>query len=451
MNIQKNDIVTLDITDMNNLGAGVGKLDGAVFFVNGAVVGDKIQAKVIKVTKNYYVARVEKIISPSDMRACTEFCSAPASCGGCVYRYITRECELDMKKRHVEGLFLKANLSDINILPPLVVSERYGYRNKAQYPVKNTKNGLRAGFYAGKTHEIVTSESCSLEPDIFANIVRSVCKFATDHSVLAYEEESGRGLLRHIYLRRGEVTNEIMLCLVINGDKLPYADEFVKYITEKHKEIKSLMLNINKKNTNVVLGKEYKLLYGKGYIEDKLCGLDFKISPDSFWQVNRVGAEKLYGVAKEMANLCGNERLLDLYCGTGTIGLSMADKVHSLTGIEIVQSAVDCAKENAANNNITNAEFFCADASDIESMIPNDRKFDVVILDPPRKGTTRELINYIAKRDIKRVVYISCGPDTLARDIGIFKEYGYNASDVQIVDMFPATGHVESVCLLSKQ
>ena len=449
--MNKNDIIVLDIVDMNNLGAGVGKLDGAVVFVQGAVTGDRVECKIIKVTKSYYVAKLLKIIECSPDRADGEFCGAPASCGGCVYRNLTRESELKMKRAYLEGLFLKAGLSDVNILPVLEVSPRDKYRNKAQYPVRATKDGLRAGFFANKTHSIVSSEHCALEPDIFGDIVSAICKFADESGITAYDEETGRGVLRHIYLRRGEISEEIMLCLVINADKLPQGDKLAGFIKEKYPEITTLLLNINKKSTNVILGKQYINLFGKGYIEDILCGLNFRVSPESFWQVNRAGAEALYNCARELASLEGNESLLDLYCGTGTIGLSMAKYVRSVTGVEIVEGAVACAKVNAEINGIDNAEFYCADASKTESIIPKDKSYDVVILDPPRKGTTEELIAYIAKRDIKRVVYISCGPDTLARDIVTFRKYGYDCGDVQPVDMFPVTGHVECVVSITKK
>lgn len=448
--MNKNDVIVLDIIDMNNLGAGVGKVDGAVVFVAGAVTGDKVECKIIKVTKSYYVAKLLNIIEPSADRSSEEFCTAPASCGGCVYRNLTRECELKMKRAYLEGLFKKAGLPEVNILPVMEVSPRGGYRNKAQYPVRATKDGLRAGFFANKTHSIVSSAHCALEPDIFGDIVTKICDFATKNNISAYDEESGRGVLRHIYLRRGEISGEIMLCLVINADQLPKSEALVKFVKANIPEVTTLLLNVNKKSTNVILGEKYINLFGKGYIEDTLCGLNFKISPESFWQVNRAGAEALYNKARELAELNGDENLLDLYCGTGTIGLSMAKHVRSVTGVEIVEGAVKCAKENAKLNGIENADFYCADASKTESIIPADKEYDVVILDPPRKGTTEELISYIAKRDIKRVVYISCGPDTLARDIVTFKKYGYECGDVYPVDMFPATGHVECVVSLTR-
>ena len=450
--MQKNDVITIKLTDMNNLGSGVGRADdGAVVFVSGGVAGDTVRAKIIKVGKKFYVARIEEILVPSEMRGAEGFCAAPQSCGGCVYRNITRESELLMKKSYLEGIFKKAGLPEVEILDVLAPSDREGYRNKAQYPVRATKNGVRAGFFASKTHSIVSAEHCALEPMIFSRIVDEVCRFMDDNKISAYDEERGSGIVRHVYLRRGEITGEVMLCLVINADSLPHSDKLVKMVNEKFPEVTSLLLNLNKKNTNVVTGEKYITLYGNPYIEDILCGLRFRISPESFWQVNRKGAEALYGLAKEMAGLDGGQHLLDLYCGTGTIGLSMADKAKSVTGVEIVEGAVKCARLNAELNGIENAEFYCADASDTESIVPADKKYDVVILDPPRKGTTEELIKHIAKRGIERVVYISCGPDTLARDMAIFKKYGYSFGSVHPVDMFPVTGHVESVVRLERR
>lgn len=449
--MNKNDIIVLDIIDMNNLGAGVGKIDGAVIFVQGAVTGDRVECKIIKVTKNYYVAKLLSVLEKSANRSDDEFCSAPQSCGGCVYRNLTRKSELEMKRAYLEGLFKKAGLSDINILPVMEVSPRGKYRNKAQYPVRATKDGIRAGFFANKTHSIVSSVHCALEPDIFGDIVSAVCDFVTENGITAYDEESGRGILRHIYLRRGEISGEIMLCLVINADKFPASEGLCDFVKAKFPEVTTLLLNVNKKNTNVILGDKYINLFGKGYIEDTLCGLKFRVSPESFWQVNRQGAEALYNCAREIAELKGNENLLDLYCGTGTIGLSMAKYVRSVTGVEIVEGAVKNAKINAEINGIVNADFYCADATKTESIVPDDKNYDVVILDPPRKGTTEELISYIAKRDIKRVVYISCGPDTLARDVAIFRKYGYGCGSIQPVDMFPTTGHVECVVAINKE
>ena len=451
MNRTKNEKITLDIIDMNNLGAGVGKLDdGAVVFVNGAVVGDRVEAKIIKIGKSFYVARLERILSASSVRTERDFCAAPQSCGGCVYRNLTRESELEMKKSYIEGVFLKAGLADVEILPVIAPSAREGYRNKAQYPVRATKNRIKAGFFANKTHSIVSDGHCMLEPEIFSEIIDFVCEFAENHGITAYDEESGKGILRHIYLRQGQISGEIMLCLVINADTLPHSDKLKELTAKRFPSVTSLLININKKNTNVVTGEKYVTLAGNRYIEDILCSLRFRITPESFWQVNRDGAQALYSLAKELAELDGSQNILDLYCGTGTIGLSMADSSSSVTGVEIVQGAVECAKINAQLNGIENAEFYCADASETESIIPKDKQYDVVILDPPRKGTTEELIDYIAKRNINKVVYISCAPDTLARDCVYFKKLGYTVGKVQPVDMFPVTGHVESVVCLTR-
>lgn len=450
--LKKNQILTLDIVDLNNLGYGVAREEGgSVVFVSGAVTGDKVSAKIIKVNKRYSVARLESIITPSPWRLDTELCSAPKSCGGCVYRYVTRESELEMKRKYVESLMRREGLSSINVLPTLAPSPRTHYRNKAQYPVRQGKNGATAGFFASGTHKIVSGTDCALEPPIFSEIVNTVLDFINGRSIPAYDEESGKGIVRHIYIRRAERTEQIMVCIVINADTLTHAENLAELLCSKFPCVTNVLLNINKENTNVITGSKYVTVKGVPYIEDVLCGKRFRISPDSFWQVNTVGAECIYGIAKELADLDGTQNLLDLYCGTGTIGLSMADKCNTVTGVEIVESAVNNARLNASLNEIKNAGFFCADASDVFTAIPDDRHFDVVILDPPRKGTTPELIKAIADRNIPKVVYISCGPDTLARDISIFKSYGYAANTIQPVDMFPMTGHVESlVCLTRK-
>ena len=450
--MKKEQIIEIDVTDLNNLGCGVGRYEGQVVFVSGAVRGDRIRAKVIKVNKSFAVARLCEILSPSPVRVKTDPCSAPLSCGGCVYRHVTYEEELTLKREYVQNAFRKAGLSQVSVLPVLSTGKIYGYRNKAQYPVSQTKNGLRAGFFARRSHNMIPAEGCAIQNPAFAPIVEFVCKFGTRSGWTAYDEESGRGLLRHIYLRIGERTGEVMLCLVINGESLPCTSEFCRLAAEKFPNITSLLLNKNKKNTNVVLGNEYVTLSGKPYIEDELCGLRFKISPQSFYQVNRDGAELLYGLAKERAALGGGEVLMDLYCGTGTIGLSMANDAKKLIGIEIVAEAVECARENAERSGITNAEFYAADASDGEVILSaaGGTRPDAVIIDPPRKGSTYELAKTLSSLEIPRIVYVSCDPDTLARDCVWFEELGYSIGDVTPVDMFPRTGHVESVVCLTR-
>ena len=459
-NIKKNEIVELSITDINNLGAGVSHLeDGRVVFVRGAVTGDKIKAKIIKINTNFVVARLEEIVQVSAFRDKECFCNASESCGGCVYRHITYEHEKDIKKNYVKHAFVKAGLSEIVINDVHSTNKTRAYRNKAQYPFAMTKNGVVAGFYASKTHNVVPAFDCSLQPNIFGQILRVVCDFANKNNLTVYDEESGKGLLRHLYLRFGEGTNEVMLCIVINGDNLPNSKDFVRLINDKFPNVTSIQLNINKKNTNVVLGANYILLFGNRYIEDVLCGVRFRITPESFYQVNHDGAEILYGLAKEKA-LYGIDKkisLVDMYCGTGTIGLSMADSVSELVGVEIVDGAVECAKVNASLNGFVNAKFYAGDAKDIESLFSSvESKHgslnpDVVILDPPRKGCTPEVIEFLAKREIKRIVYVSCDADTLARDCKLFAQLGYSIGEVDPVDMFPRTGHIENVVSIKKE
>lgn len=450
--LKKDSDIELDITDVNNLGNGVGRVDGRVVFVRGAISGERVRAKVIKVNKSFAVARLTEIISRSPYRCEKDICTAPLSCGGCVYRHITYGHELELKRGYVKAAFAKVGLPDADILPVLSTGRTEGYRNKGQYPVAKTKNGIVAGFYANKTHNIIPVQECSIQDPRFSKILRFVCEFAERNCWSVYDEQSTVGLFRHIYLRAGGATGEIMLCLVINGENLPCESEFVMQAREKFPEIVGIIVNKNTENTNVVLGKEYRILWGKRGIEDELCGIRFFISPESFYQVNREGAELLYGKAAEMAQLRGDEVMLDLYCGTGTIGLSMAHRVKTLCGVEIVESAVRCARENAERNGITNARFVCADAGNRDNILKaaGGKCPDIVVIDPPRKGSTRELVDCLADLNVPKVVYISCDPDTLARDCVWFKERGYKMSAVQPVDMFPRTGHVENVVCLTR-
>ena len=448
----KDQIIELTISDLNNLGNGVGRYEGQVVFVRGALKGDSVRAKVIKVNKSFAVARLVEIIEPSPDRMSESFCSAPLSCGGCVYRHIKYESELELKRAHVKAEFVKAGLPGVHVMPVLTTGRVCGYRNKGQYPVARVKNGTYAGFYAAKTHNITPAECCSIQNAKFGEILRFVCEFADKNGWSVYDEESGRGLLRHVYLRIGERTGQIMLCLVVNGEGLPREKDFAREVSERFSDIVSVIVNENKENTNVVLGKKYRTLYGADGIEDELCGLKFFISPDSFYQVNRDGAELLYSKAAELADLGGDEILMDLYCGTGTIGLSMANKVKKLCGVEIVASAIECAKENAERNGIKNASFICDDAGnkDVILAAAGGVRPDVVVIDPPRKGSTKELVECLSSLGVPRIVYVSCGPDTLARDCVWFSQNGYEIGEVYPVDMFPRTGHVESVVCLTR-
>ena len=460
--MQKNDILRVRIEEINNLGFGVAHAEeknggrGKVIFVRDAVTDDVLDVRIIKVNKSYLIAKIERMIEPSALRAIDGVCTA-AGCGGCVYQHITYEHEAALKRDYVENAFRKAGLSDVRVGELRHTGALTRYRNKAQYPVANSKNGMVAGFFATGTHRIVPMSDCALQPAVFGEIVAFVCDFCNKNGIRAYEEETGNGDLRHIYLRTGAKTGEVMVCLVVNGKHLKNEDALARELMEKFTSVKSVMLNVNQENTNVVLGDDYRLLGGRDYIEDVLCGLTFRISAGAFYQVNHDACELLYGIARERAELTEQETVLDLYCGIGTIGLSMAKNAEKVIGIEIVEEATRRAAENATRNGIENAYFYCGDASDAEKLLETaeeahgDVSGATVIMDPPRKGSTPELITYLAKRNFARIVYVSCNPDTLARDCVLFKELGYEIGEITPVDLFPRTGHVESVVCLTRQ
>ncbi len=455
--MQKNDVITLRVEEINNLGFGVSHTpEGQVVFVQNGVTDDLLDARVIKVTKNYLVARIEKMRTPSLLREEGYICEAHG-CGGCVYKNIKYGHELELKRDYVKNAFRKAGLPDVEVAPTLTTGRLTGYRNKAQYPVANGKNGMQAGFYASSTHRVVPCLDCRLQPPVFGDILAYVCAFCDKNGIKSYDEETRKGLLRHIYLRMGEGTGEVMVCLVVNGKTLPNEEKLAYGLCAKFGCVKSVLINTNTQNTNVVLGKEYRLLAGREWIEDILCGLRFRISAGAFYQVNHDACEMLYEIARAKAALTGGETVLDLYCGIGTIGLSMADEAGKVIGIEIVAEAVERAAENAARNGVGNAYFYCGDASNAQRLLENaerahgDVSGAVVVMDPPRKGSTPELIEYLAARNFSRIVYVSCGPDTLARDCALFTKLGYEIGTVTPVDMFPRTGHVESVVCLTRK
>lgn len=456
MSLRKNDVFVTEIIDITNLGFGVAKPDGQVVFVSGAVTGDIARIKIIKVSGSFAVGRVEEFISLSDKRV--EGRCNNTLCKSCAYKCLGYEYERELKEESVRQIFKKSGLADVEILPLVGSPCEHGYRNKAQYPVSRDKNGnYIIGFYAPKSHRVTEAANCPLAPAAFAEILEVIRAFLAENQISVYDEESGEGLLRHIYLRRGEVSGEILITLVINGNALPYSDELVANISEKFPEVVGVLLNVNKKNTNVILGDEFITLFGRDYIFDTLGGVRLKITAPSFYQVNHSAAELLYAKAKELAAPKKDDLLLDLYCGAGSIGLSMADEAGEIIGIEIVESAVECAKFNAESNGIKNASFYAGDASEAARLLLPAEKVrgskilpDIVILDPPRAGTTEELITHIASLSPRKVVYISCNPQTLARDMVIFRKLGYISNEVTPFDLFPMTGHVESVVRLMR-
>lgn len=448
--LKKNAVFTAHVEDMNFLGFGVAKIEGVAVFISGAAAGDTARIKIIKVAKTYAVARLEEIVTPSPHRV-DDGCAVAAACGGCAFRSVSYEYEKSLKENFVKMSFVKQGMRDV-VIAPLTHAKLSGYRNKGQYPVRKDASGKTViGFFAAKSHRVLDCACCDLQNGAFAPIIEEIRAFIDENNVSVYNEETNSGLVRHIYLRIGEKAGEIMLCMVLCGDKMPYEDDFVKRITGKFPAIKSLYVNTNKKETNVVLGDKYRLLFGKEYITDILCGVKLRITPQSFYQVNRDAAELLYQKAASLANFKGNELLLDLYCGIGSIGLSMADKVKKLIGIEVVPSAIECAKTNAAENGIENASFYCGDAANTEKMLESAKAAegdfipDVVVLDPPRKGCADELLEYISRLGVSKIVYISCNSETLARDAKILCENGYRMSEVYPFDLFPRTGHCECV------
>ena len=455
--LKKNQIITLEITSITNLGFGVGRVDGVVVFVSGAVPEDTVEVKIIKVASSFAVGRVEKFLKRSTLRVCDR-CDISA-CSSCAYKSISYECELDIKSRDVAEAFNKAGLPEVKVTSITPSPTLSGYRNKAQYPIARGKDGgYIIGFYAPKSHRVTEARKCPLAPPVFTEILNTGAAFFKKYDLSCYDEESGRGLLRHIYLRRGEVSGEILLTIVINGKSLPHADELVADVTARYPEVVGILLNINEKNTNVILGGEYVTLFGRDYIFDTLGGVNLKITAPSFYQVNRGAADLLYAKAKELAAPTKDDLVLDLFCGAGSIGLSMADVAGEIIGIEIVESADDCARFNAENNGISGAKFYTGDATDAEKLLERAESErgekiapDVIILDPPRAGCDEKLVRYTASLSPKRIVYVSCNPGTLARDVAIFKELGYTTNEVFAFDLFPSTGHVESVVCLTRK
>ncbi len=453
--LKKNDTLTLKIENITNLGYGVAHYCGTVIFIADSVTGDEVEAKIIKTSPSYSVGRVEKYIKKSPMRK-TDRCQINA-CKSCAYKHIDYAYELDIKRQNVMSDFAKCGLSDIEVKAVTPSPVIYGYRNKAQYPISMEKGEYKVGFFAPKSHRVTEARACPLAPNGFEEIINTLTAIFKEKNLSVYDEESGKGLLRHIYLRRAECGGEVLLTLVINGDGIPDSEGFTAKITEAHPEIVGILLNINKENTNVILGEEFITLYGRDYIVDTLAGVKLHISAPAFYQVNHGAATLLYAKAKELAKPTENDTLLDIYCGAGSIGLSMARDAHELIGIEIVDSAVECARQNALDNGMENAYFFTGDAKYTERMLDNaeaelGRKINptVIILDPPRAGCAKELISYVSALNPSRIVYISCNSSTLARDIALFRTLGYTTDTVAPFDLFPSTGHCESICLLRR-
>lgn len=452
MQLKKNDSIELEITGYTAEGSGVGRYENIAVFVPLAAVGDRLRVKILKTAKTYAFGKLEQILSPSPDRV-RQDCSQFAKCGGCVYRHIDYAAELRAKEQRVRDAVERiGGFRDLPIRSIVGSANPDHYRNKAQLPIgKAAGKGITLGFYASHSHRLIPCEECFLQPAAFTAAMRAFQEWALKTGEDVYNEATGKGRLRHLYLRQAGATGEIMVCVVVNGNGVHQEPELVELLRKNVPGLKSVIINVNRERTNVVLGKKCRTVWGEDTITDMLCGLKFHISPLSFYQVNRDQAERLYTIAGEYAGLTGGETLLDLYCGTGTIGLSMAKKAGKVIGVEIVEQAVEDAKRNAERNGIANAEFLCADAAKAADMLKNRGvRPDVVVLDPPRKGCDSSLIETVVKMGPERVVYVSCDPATLARDLKIFAQQGYVPKELTPVDMFPRTSHVETVVLMSR-
>ena len=447
--IKKNDDIKLNITSLSSDGSGVGRYENLVIFVPETAVGDELIAHIVKVKRTYAFAIVKEVLEAGESRIETD-CDVSKSCGGCVFRHMDYKAELEAKKGFVNSAFERIAKLDLRAEEILSASpERY--RNKAQYPLRKENGKIKAGFFASRSHRVIECDDCKLQPEIFSIIKNEIVSFAEKHNISVYDELSHTGLLRHIFLRQSKDGEEIALCLVINGETLPKSEQFVKEITARFKNIKSISLNINKNKSNVILGDRFTDIFGDGYIQDELLGKKFRINAPSFYQVNRTMCEKLYSKAAEYADLKEGETLIDLYCGIGTVGLCTTKENNKLIGVEAVPEAAEIAKENALLNDCKNAEFICGDASKATGILKDKAiKADCVIVDPPRKGCDEETIKNIATFNPSRVVYISCNPATLARDLVLFESVGYKAEKATAADMFPRTAHVETVVKLLK-
>ena len=463
--MQKNDLVTVAIEDIGVGGEGIGKVDGYTLFIKDAIIGDVVEAKIVKAKKNYGYARLMNIVTPSENRVEKPACPMARRCGGCQIQEMKYGAQLAFKEGKVRGNLerigeVPTELLDKVMQPIVGMEEPFHYRNKAQFPIGTDKEGhIITGFYAGRTHSIIPNTDCALGVAVNQKILEIILRFMENNHISAYDEEKHKGLVRHVLIRYGFKTDEIMVCLVINGEKLPHAEKLVDKLC-KISGMTSITISVNKAKTNVIMGNEIKLLWGQTYITDYIGNVKYQISPLSFYQVNPVQTEKLYGLALDYADLNGNETVWDLYCGIGTISLFLAQKAKQVYGVEIVSQAIDDARNNAKINDITNAEFYVGKAEEVlpeyyreyqESHGGETAHADVIVVDPPRKGCEESLLQTIVDMQPEKVVYVSCDSATLARDVKFLRENGYELKKITPVDQFPNTVHVETVVLLSQQ
>lgn len=452
MSVLKNQMVEIEIESITSEGNGVGKYDGQAIFVPLTAPGEKARVRIAKVTKSYAYGILDSVLEPSPSRIPSD-CTVYRYCGGCQLRHITYEEELNQKQMITADCFKRIGKVDLPLLPILPSPVQSNYRNKVQFPVQKSEKGTPAiGFFAHRSHRLIASENCNLQPAILNEIAQEVCCCMEKYQIPPYDEISHKGLVRHIYLRTGWHSEEILLCLVVNGTSLPHSKAFCEHLHQKFPALKSIVLNVNTQKTNVITGDRCITLTGSGTIHDTMCGVPVQIGPLSFYQINTPAAEQLYRVAAEFAQLKPTDLLLDLYCGMGTIGLSMIHQCGSLVGVEVVPEAVESAKRNAAEMKVNNARFICADAGQAALRLAQEGlKPNVILLDPPRKGCDHATLSAVVDMAPEKIVMISCNPATAARDTAFLIEHGYVPKKIQPADFFPRTKHVECAVLMVKE
>ncbi|MBO5329699.1 MAG: 23S rRNA (uracil(1939)-C(5))-methyltransferase RlmD [Anaerotignum sp.] len=449
--VEKNKIYEMNIDALGSNGEGIGRIDGYTVFVEGALPGEKISVLIVKVKKNYGYGKLMEIMEVSPERR-EPMCPVAKQCGGCQLQHLSYEAELAYKTREVQDVMERiGGIKNIEVKPALGMENPWRYRNKAQFPVGRGKDGCAIGFYAKRSHRIVDTDKCFLQNECNDEIIGIIREFLNEYHIPLYDEEQHKGLVRHILTRIGRNSGEIMVCIVINGKKLPNSDILVERL-KVVEGVVSIVLNVNKEKTNVILGQKIITLWGKDTITDSIDGIEFEISPLSFYQVNPIQTEVLYGKAVELAGLKGDETVLDLYCGIGTISLFFARKAKKVFGVEIVPEAIADAKKNAARNGITNAEFAVGAAEEVIPRLYEEEGInaDIVVVDPPRKGCDEKLLETILQISPEKIVYVSCNPATWARDLVVLKEGGYVLKEAQPVDQFCHSVHVEVVSMLEK-
>ena len=446
--LAKNTVYEAVICDYTAEGQGIAKVDGCVVFVPNAIVGETCKIRIEKAQKTWATGKIVEILEKSPHRKQRQ-CPLSSSCGGCDFWHMDYEEETRLKADRVLQALNRIGGETLTEMPILSAPTCTSYRNKAQYPVSQKKDRVFAGFYKAGTHQVVENHRCLILPEETDRVKKIVIDYVNQFGITAYDEETHKGLLRHIYVRRGAVSGQVLVCLVVNGRKLPHIEDLIERL-QTVPGFTSLVLSVNTKKGNTVLGDDFITLYGPGYIEDTLCGLTFRLSPRSFYQVNHHQAQRLYEAAIAQAQITKDDLVLDLYCGVGTITLAMAKAAGNVIGVEVVEQAVADAKENAQRNGIENAEFFCGDAGkaalelEAKGIIP-----DVIVVDPPRKGLNADTIEALSKMSPRRIVYVSCDPATLARDVALLKEKGYTLQSAQAADLFPRCSHVESIVCLT--